>query len=126
MRSSSCFRGWAKTCTVRAFYEQRPQGRTVVVKILHSEACRTPAYIERFRHIAERTMLLSHRHLAAVHAFGVLQPDGERGKTSPASAELGLRTVSQSDQGIPWIATDPLEGPICAAIWPTGSRPIRC
>lgn len=91
--------------------EQRPQGRTVVVKILHSEACRTPAYIERFRHIAERTMLLSHRHLAAVHAFGVLQPDGERGQASPASAELGLRTVSQSDQGIPWIATDPLEGP---------------
>jgi serine/threonine protein kinase len=93
--------------------EQRPQGRSVVVKILHAEACRTPAYIERFRHIAERTMLLSHRHLAAVHAFGVLQSgsEGERGVSSGTGQELGLRTLSTSAQGIPWIATDPLEGP---------------
>ena len=87
--------------------------RSVVVKILHAEACRTPAYIERFRHIAERTMLLSHRHLAAVHAFGVLQSgsEGERGVSSGTGQELGLRTLSTSAQGIPWIATDPLEGP---------------
>jgi len=93
--------------------EQRPQGRSVVVKILHAEACRTPAYIERFRHIAERTMLLSHRHLAAVHAFGVLQSgaDSTRGPNQEATQELGLRTLSTSGQGIPWIATDPIEGP---------------
>ena len=93
--------------------EQRPQGRSVVVKILHAEACRTPAYIERFRHIAERAMLLSHRHLAAVHAFGVLPigPTADRGQPQDTGPELGLRTLSSGGQGIPWIATDPLEGP---------------
>lgn len=91
--------------------EQRPQGRSVVVKILHADACRTAAYIERFRHIAERAMLLSHRNLAAVHAFGVINSEGERGPAAQAGAELGLRTVAQTGQAIPWIATDPLEGP---------------
>lgn len=92
--------------------EQRPQGRSVVVKILHAEACRTPAYLERFRHTAERAMLLSHRNLASVYAFGVLQTgsDADRGAAQGLGAELGLRTLSSSGQSIPWIATDPIDG----------------
>lgn len=64
--------------------EQRPQGRTVVVKVLSSEACRTAAFIERFRRSAERAMLLNHRHAAVVHAFGVLPPTPDTGAAGSA------------------------------------------
>lgn len=98
--------------------EQRPQGRTVVVKVLSSEVCRTPAYLERFRRTAERAMLLNHRHAAAVYAFGVLPPTPERGPGAdpPGSMGLGLSlppppgSASSTGPGIPWLATDPLNG----------------
>jgi serine/threonine protein kinase len=94
--------------------EQRPQGRTVVVKVLSSESCRTPAFIERFRRSAERAMLLNHRHAGAVHAFGVLPASGEAGMGSAVDGlDLRLPSVGglSASAGIPWLATDPLEGP---------------
>src|SRR4051812_46354331 len=68
--------------------EQRPQGRSVLLKVLHAEACRTPAYIERFRRCAERAMLLSHRHTAVVHAFGILPGQAEPGGAVGAGSTL--------------------------------------
>lgn len=96
--------------------EQRPQGRSVVVKVLSAEACRTLSYIERFRHAAERAMLLSHRHVAAVHAFGFLPNSMEPGIYDEATGAAGTATASASTSGsnvpgIPWIASDPVDGP---------------
>lgn len=99
--------------------EQRPQGRSVLVKILSAEVCRTPEYLERFRQCAERAMLLSHRHAAAVHAFGLLpasaEPsiygDGAQAATAGGGAKGGSSSSSSAAPSIPWIATDPLEGP---------------
>lgn len=99
--------------------EQRPQGRSVVVKVLYSDACRTANYIERFRHAAERAMLLSHKNVAAVHAFGVLSASahGESsgfldGLPPPSYTPSYFSDGSvQSGAGIPWIAVDPVEGP---------------
>lgn len=98
--------------------EQRPQGRTVVVKVLSSEVCRTPAYLERFRRSAERAMLLNHRHAAAVHAFGVLPASLERGPAADPTPGIGMGlslppppgSGASSGPGIPWLATDPLSG----------------
>jgi serine/threonine-protein kinase len=98
--------------------EQRPQGRTVVVKVLSSEACRTPAYLERFRRSAERAMLLNHRHAAAVYAFGVLPASLERGTAADPAPGIGMGlslppppgSGASSGPGIPWLATDPLSG----------------
>ncbi len=94
--------------------EQRPQGRTVIVKVLSSEACRTPAFIERFRRSAERAMLLNHRHAAAVHAFGVLPPTPDTGAAGSAAGldlAAGPPAVAGAGVGVPWLATDPIEGP---------------
>ena len=102
--------------------EQRPQGRNVLLKVLHADACRTPAYIERFRHCAERAMLMSHRHTAAVHAFGLLpghaDPSREAGAGSTLQHSAGVGQSSPAAGGvglvgpsIPWIAVDPVEGP---------------
>src|SRR5262245_58525998 len=97
--------------------EQRPQGRNVLVKVLSAAACRTPEYLERFRHAAERAMLLNHRHVAAVHAFGLLQGGAEPGIYDETAATLSgsahasapsKSAASDSDApGIPWIASDP-------------------
>lgn len=77
--------------------ELRPQGKIVTVKVMRADPCRTPAYHERFRRTAELALALSHRHAAAVHAFGVLQDPGEaRGKPQ--------------QPGFPWIAMDYVEG----------------
>lgn len=108
--------------------EQRPQGRNVLVKVLSAAVCRTPEYIERFRHVAERAMLLSHRHVAAVHAFGLLPGGAEpgiydetaapalssgysTGGYQPAAAKSASSAVSSDGPGIPWIASDPAPGP---------------
>ena len=102
--------------------EQRPQGRSVLLKVLHAEACRTPAYVERFRHCAERAMLLSHRHTAAVHAFGLLPGHAEpslpaAGGTFEYGGGVGQAPASAGGvlsgliAGTPWIAVDPVEGP---------------
>jgi len=112
--------------------EQRPQGRSVLVKVLSAAACRTPTYLERFRRCAERAMLLNHRHLAAVHAFGLLPGATEPSVYDEAGApafptgyppEGALQTTrlpqpgpaatgsSGDAAGIPWIASDPVEGP---------------
>jgi serine/threonine protein kinase len=107
--------------------EQRPQGRSVLVKVLSAETCRTPEYLERFRHTAERAMLLSHKNLAAVHAFGLLpsslEPSiydelGERlesGKPAASSALPG--------QEIPWLATDPIDGADLRSLLSEGLSP---
>ena len=95
--------------------EQSPQGRSVVVRILHAEACRTSAYIERFRRVAERAMLLSHRHTAVVHALGIL-PGPSPGSSDSGYAPAGDYGAGRGESGgssggTPWIATDPIEGP---------------
>lgn len=92
--------------------EQRPQGRSVLVRILSAEVCRTPAYIERFRRAAERAMLLQHRHAAAVHAFGLL-PASEAGADEPMLGHPAPGRLAERDGlgGVPWIATEPAEGP---------------
>lgn len=98
--------------------EQRPQGRSVLVKVLSAEVCRTPEYLERFRQCAERAMLLSHRHTAAVHAFGLLpataEPsiygDGAQAATAGGGAKSASAGAATAPS-IPWIATDPVEGP---------------
>lgn len=108
--------------------EQRPQGRTVVVKVLSSDACRTPAYLERFRRSAERAMLLNHKHAAAVYAFGVLPLTAERG---PGGDPPGLSMAqppppggsSTSGPGIPWLATDPLTGSDLRSYLSDGATP---
>lgn len=110
--------------------EQRPQGRTVVVKVLSSDACRTPAFVERFRRSAERAMLLNHRHAAAVHAFGVLPATHDAG-ASGMTAGPGLDLLSgppavpsaAMGPGIPWLATDPLEGPDLRSYLSEGATP---
>ena len=111
--------------------EQRPQGRTVVVKVLSSDACRTPAYIERFRRSAERAMLLNHRHAAAVHAFGVLPPTADGGTAGGAGGGgldlLGgpapLVGTATNGPGTPWLATDPLDGPDLRSYISDGATP---
>ncbi len=128
--------------------EQRPQGRSVLVKVLSAEACRTPAYIERFRRCAERAMLLTHRHAAAVHAFGLLPGSMETSlydDTAPASSrsggqrhDSGLSTGlptglpmgppmtgggAGAAEGIPWIASDPVEGPDLRSLLSEGTTP---
>ena len=39
---------------------------------MHSDACRSASYHERFRRCAERAMALSHRHMPTLRAFGFL------------------------------------------------------
>jgi serine/threonine-protein kinase len=97
--------------------EQRPMSRRVVVKFFKSAPFGSPDYLDRFRHTAERAMLLHHRHLASVHAFGVLDkpfvPPALRSGGEPSLAFGANATASAStgaDGGIPWIATDPLSG----------------
>jgi serine/threonine-protein kinase len=84
--------------------EQRPPGRSVLIKVLSADACRTAAYIKRFRHCAERAMLLAHQHAAAVYAFGLLPGGGEGGE-------------------LPWLATDPIEGPDLRSLLVQGMTP---
>ena len=110
--------------------EQRPQGRSVVVKVLHGDACRTPAYLERFRRCAERATLLVHRHSAQVHAHGVLSPSPEPGSGLgglPAGGfDAPARPGASSGPpapGIPWIATDPVEGPDLCSYLAEGLAP---
>ncbi|MBL9003952.1 MAG: FHA domain-containing protein [Myxococcales bacterium] len=108
--------------------EQRPQGRTVVVKVLSSEACRTSAFIERFRRSAERAMLLNHRHAAAVHAFGVLPASADSAGVSATGFELlasppGIAVAGSIGSGIPWLATDPLDGPDLRSYLSEGATP---
>lgn len=92
--------------------EQRPQGRSVLVRILSAEVCRTSNYIERFRRAAERAMLLQHRHAAAVHAFGVLPPSEAGADDAPTGRVTPSRMVDRDGLGgVPWIATEPVEGP---------------
>ncbi len=107
--------------------EQRPQGRSVMLKVLSAEACRTSEYIERFRHCAERAMLLNHRHAACIHAFGLLPATLEPSLYDEAAAtalpgaynaEANAQAVSPgpgpaptwAQGGIPWIASDPIAG----------------
>ena len=100
--------------------EQRPQGRSVLVRVLSAEVCRTPSYLERFRRSAERAMLLQHRNAAAVHAFGVLPasdadadeaPLGRARAPEGREGRDGRETSAGVLGGIPWIATEPVDGP---------------
>lgn len=134
--------------------EQRPQGRALLVKLMHSDACRSASYHERFRRCAERAMALSHRHMPTLRAFGFLSapleaaaligptPSGGRGGRQSSSSSLsssgltplpGLSSLTPPvpsifpqvvSQVIPWVATDPAEGTDLRTLLLDGISPL--